>query len=273
MSDFSNPRKPSTVRYPAGKQPYDGLVTPDGRYFLAGLFGRTGLRCWTCGRQTKACAASLMAMAAARRSLGPQDAASSRLAIAGDRAYLPAVGRHEVLVVDTRSWKEGRPDRGEGPAGVRDGASRRSPGVGELRLPDNGWVNVIDTLESKVIRTLEPGKAVLHMEFTPRGEEVWLSARDDNRVRIIDPMVSAPSGPDAASASGIFFTTAPSASASEARNGMRIRYSAGARYQGHRLSTAQCLPARPAADQTAIRRDRPARGVSCGHDRRAPEGC
>ncbi|HOB47589.1 MAG TPA: cytochrome D1 domain-containing protein, partial [Zoogloea sp.] len=37
VTDFSDPRKPVTTRYPAGKQPYDGLVTPDGRYFLAGL--------------------------------------------------------------------------------------------------------------------------------------------------------------------------------------------------------------------------------------------
>jgi len=27
---------------------------------------------------------------------------------------------------------------------------------------------------------------VLHMEFTPRGEEVWLSARDSNRVTVVD---------------------------------------------------------------------------------------
>ena len=27
-------------------------------------------------------------------------------AVAGRRAYLPAIGRHEVLVVDTESWQE-----------------------------------------------------------------------------------------------------------------------------------------------------------------------
>lgn len=29
--------------------------------------------------------------------------------------------------------------------------------------------------------------AVLHMEFTPRGEQVWISSRDDNVVRVYDP--------------------------------------------------------------------------------------
>jgi protein NirF len=27
---------------------------------------------------------------------------------------------------------------------------------------------------------------VLHLEFTPRGENVWISARDDNRVAVYD---------------------------------------------------------------------------------------
>jgi len=37
VSDFSDRRRPQTQRYPAGLQPYDGLVTPDGRYYLANI--------------------------------------------------------------------------------------------------------------------------------------------------------------------------------------------------------------------------------------------
>jgi len=47
-------------------------------------------------------------------------------------------------------------------------------------------VQVIDTESGEVVRTLEPGRAVLHMEFTPRGEAVWISARDDDRVVVYD---------------------------------------------------------------------------------------
>jgi protein NirF len=45
---------------------------------------------------------------------------------------------------------------------------------------------VIDVATRKIIKTLKPGKAVLHMEFTPRGEQVWISARDSDRVNIYD---------------------------------------------------------------------------------------
>ena len=52
------------------------------------------------------------------------------------------------------------------------------------------------------------GKGILHMEFTPRGENVWLSARDDNKVLIYDTATFARVGEIAANnPSGIFFTT------------------------------------------------------------------
>ncbi|PZR18885.1 MAG: protein nirF, partial [Azospira oryzae] len=75
-------------------------------------------------------------------------------------------------------------------------------------FPDNGWVQVIDTLEGKVTHTLQPGKAILHMEFAPRGEAVWLSARDDNKVTVFDTRTKAPVAElKAESPSGIFFTS------------------------------------------------------------------
>ena len=50
-------------------------------------------------------------------------------------------------------------------------------------------------------------RLVLHMEFTPRGEKVWVSVRDDNRIEVYDTerlekLKTLP----AASPSGIFFT-------------------------------------------------------------------
>jgi protein NirF len=63
----------------------------------------------------------------------------------------------------------------------------------------------VDSLE--LVETLAPGKAVLHMEFTPRGEQVWISVRDDNRLNLYDTtsfelLKTLP----AESPSGIFFT-------------------------------------------------------------------
>jgi protein NirF len=67
---------------------------------------------------------------------------------------------------------------------------------------------VIDTLNGRIEKTLQPGQAILHMEFAPRGEEVWLSARDDNTVSIYDTATFARKATlTADSPSGIFFTS------------------------------------------------------------------
>ena len=67
---------------------------------------------------------------------------------------------------------------------------------------------VIDTVSGQVTHTLQPGRGILHMEFLSKGHEVWLSARDDNRVVIYDTATKTPIGGfDSLSPSGIFFTT------------------------------------------------------------------
>jgi protein NirF len=53
-------------------------------------------------------------------------------------------------------------------------------------FPHNGVVQVIDVPQMKKIADLSPGRVILHMEFTPRGEQAWVSSRDDNVVVVYD---------------------------------------------------------------------------------------
>jgi len=58
-----------------------------------------------------------------------------------------------------------------------------------------------------IVKTLQPGKGVLHMEFTPRGEHIWVSVRDENRVDVYDSETFEKIGElRADKPSGIFFT-------------------------------------------------------------------
>ena len=44
IADMADPAAPAITRYrDVGAQPYDGLITPDGRHYLAGLFGEDGV--------------------------------------------------------------------------------------------------------------------------------------------------------------------------------------------------------------------------------------
>ena len=210
ISDLSTPAQPRTTRLRnIGHQPYDALVTPNGRHYIAGLFGEDGLAMvdlWEEKPQV-------------RRILGDYGRGQEPLpvykmphlrgwAVAGRRAYLPAIGRHEVLVVDTDTWQEvGRIAVAGQPVFVMARPDGRQVWV-NFAVPDYHRVQVIDTTTQKIVRTLEPGKAVLHMEFTPRGESVWISARDDHRVTVFDTQsfaVQATMTID--SPSGIFFTS------------------------------------------------------------------
>ena len=60
--------------------------------------------------------------------------------------------------------------------------------------PLNDTIDIVDTLTLKVIHRFAPGPAVLHMEFTPRGNEVWVSVRDADRVDVYDAATFAKKG-------------------------------------------------------------------------------
>jgi protein NirF len=210
VADLSDPRAPKIDRHrDVGRQPYDGLVTPDGRYYIAGLFGEDGLALLDLWHPEQG----------VRRILDGYGRGSEKLpvykmphlrgwAIAGEFAYLPAIGRHEVLVVDTRDWRMVArvPVAGQ-PVFVIARPDRRQVWV-NFAFPDNALVEVIDTETRRVAHRLEPGKAVLHLEFTPRGEAVWISARDDDRVLVYDTTTLARVASLVVdSPSGIFFTS------------------------------------------------------------------
>ena len=209
VADISDPAKPQVRRFKdVGRQPYDALITPDGRYYVAGLFGEDGmalLDLWDLD-------------AGVRRILPGYGRGEEKLpvykmphlegwAIAGDRAFVPAVGRHQVLVMDTRTWQEvGRVDVLGQQVFVMARPDGRQVWV-NFATPDNGQIQVIDTPSLKIVQTLAPGPAVLHMEFEPRGEAVWVSVRDADRVDVYDTATFARTATlPAEKPSGIFLT-------------------------------------------------------------------
>jgi protein NirF len=209
VADLSEPARPQVQKFRGvGRAPYDGLVTPDGRYYLAGLFGEDGVVLLDLWQPERGVRRILIDYGKRGEKLPVYKMPHLRgWAIANGRAYLPGVGRHEVLVVDLRSWREITriPVQGQ-PVFVMARPDGRQVWV-NFAIPKNGTVQVIDTMSNQIMRTLAPGRAVLHMEFTPRGEAVWISARDDHRVlvydtRTLEPVATLP----ADNPSGIFFS-------------------------------------------------------------------
>jgi protein NirF len=208
IADFSGPEPAITKFAGIGANPYDGLITADGRTYIAGLFGEDGLTMidlWAADPEPRRI---LPGYGAGREDLPVYKMPHLEgWALAGEQFVLPAVGQHEVLWVDARSFEEtGRTATHGQPVFAMAQPASRHVWV-NFAPPLNDTVQVIDTLTHEVVHELTPGPAVLHMEFTPRGTEVWISVRDAGRIDIYDTRTFEKLGEVAAdSPSGIFFT-------------------------------------------------------------------
>lgn len=191
-----------------GQQPYDALIDPSGRYYITGLFGEDGLALLDLWHPENGVSRILPDYGRGEKRLPVYKMPHLEgWTMAGRQAFFPAVGRHEVLVADTADWTlvERIAVHGQ-PIFVMSRPDQRQVWV-NFAHPDNDVVQVIDTQRREVIATLSPGDAVLHMEFSPRGEQVWISARDSDRVTVYDTRTFeeiARLGSE--SPSGIFFT-------------------------------------------------------------------
>ncbi len=207
IADFSGDLK-ITKLTGMGEFPYDGLITPDGRTYITGLFGQDGMTAIDLWQDPPKVQHILPHYGRGEEKLPVYKMPHLEgWALAGDRFVLPAVGHHEVLWVDSRSLKEvaRTPVYGQ-PVFAVARPDGRFVWV-NFAHPRNDRVQVIDTLTGKVVKEILTGPATLHMEFAPRGAEVWISVRDENKVKIFDTDSFEQIGEIAAdSPSGIFFT-------------------------------------------------------------------
>ncbi|AEI95091.1 cytochrome D1 domain-containing protein [Roseobacter litoralis] len=191
-----------------GANPYDALITGDGRRYIVGLFGEDGMS--TLDLWSDAPVAQRILPGYGR---GEEPLPVYKMphlegwALAGDRFALPAVGRHELLWLDAQKLTElGRTKTHGQPVFAVARPDGRHVWVNYAH-PHNDTVQVIEAASGEVLHTLKPGPAVLHMEFTARGHQVWVSVRDANRIDIYDTQTFEKIGEvPAETPSGIFFT-------------------------------------------------------------------
>ncbi|WP_197917783.1 cytochrome D1 domain-containing protein [Thiosulfatihalobacter marinus] len=191
-----------------GDRPYDALITANGRTYITGLFGEDGLTALDLWDESPAPIRVLP-----NYGRGQEDLPVYKMphlegwALAGNEFVLPAVGHNEVLWIDANTLQEtGRTQTYSQPVFAMARPDGRQVWV-NFAHPKNDTIQVIDTVTKKVIHEFKPGPAVLHMEFTPRGNEVWISVRDAGKVMIYNTQTFEKIGEiDADSPSGIFFT-------------------------------------------------------------------
>jgi protein NirF len=188
IADFGDGATPKLTKFAnVGRLPYDGNVTSDARHYLAGLFGEDGfahIDLW---------APELKCERVAQNYFGGQQ----RLPVykmphlegwgqSAGELLLPACGAHEVLAIDlqTMGLKKRIPTHGQ-PVFCVARPDGREVWV-NFAHPLNDTVQIIDVPALEVVHSFTPGPGVMHLEFTPRGNEIWISARDADRVVVMD---------------------------------------------------------------------------------------
>lgn len=207
--DMHTPDTPKLTKFTdTGDQPYDALISPDGRYYIAGLFGEDGMALLDLWHPERGVKRILSGYGKGEQKLPVYKMPHLEgWAMAANLAFVPAVGRHSVLVIDTINWQQVGEIQTHGqPVFVMVRPDHRQVWV-NFATPKNDTIQIIDVESQQIIKTLAPGKGVLHMEFTPRGEHVWMSIRDEDRIDIYDTgTLEIIAQLPAEKPSGIFFT-------------------------------------------------------------------
>lgn len=188
--DASDPAFPVTHRVPTEQPlPYDAMITPDGRWYVVVHLG-----------SARASVLDLRDPDAGVREISLEDesVAGERTApvklphvaswaVAGDWCFVPLVGEERLAVLNRKTWELERsvPLRGHPVYSVAS-PSGTEVWVSFSGEEDDAYLQVIDTETLAIKDTIRVGKRVYHLDFTPRGSHVLVSANGDDKLVLVN---------------------------------------------------------------------------------------
>lgn len=172
----------------SGGEPYDAMITPDGRWYVVGHMGSDVVSVLDLKNPVAVKSVSL-------RDPKQRFAQSSPVklphmaswAVAGDGVFVPLVGEKRMVVLDRHSWAfvKSIPVRGH-PVYSVAAPTGREVWVSFSGEGDDAYLDVVDAEALEVKKSLEVGGRVYHLDFTPRGSHVIVSANKDEKLVLID---------------------------------------------------------------------------------------
>lgn len=187
--DANDPAFPVTHKYEnIGEKPYDGLLTPDGRYYISGLFNSpwvTMIDLWNMEEPTRVPLPKLEIEGGEKPVLKIPHLEG--WVVAGDEIYAPVIGGAGLAIVDKKSLKVSRTIKLRGfPVFSITAPDSRTIWVNYVMGDSHDTVDVIDTRSKEIVKTLKPGPGIYHMQFTPKGEAVYISSNGSDKVFVYD---------------------------------------------------------------------------------------
>lgn len=187
--DANDPAFPVTRKYgDIGEKPYDGLLTPDGRYYIAGLFNSPWvvmIDLWNMEGLTRVPLPKLGIEGGEKPVLKIPHLEG--WVVAGDEIYAPVIGGAGLAIIDKKSLKVTKTVKLRGfPVFSMTAPDSRTIWVNYVMGDYHDTVDVIDTTTREVVKTLKPGPGIYHMQFTPKGEAVYISSNGSDKVFVYD---------------------------------------------------------------------------------------
>jgi len=188
--------------------PYDAMITPDGRYYVVGHMESDRVSVLDLSRPE----AGIREVSLRDPKRNYDKAMPVKLphlaswAVAGEWIFVPLVGEDRLAVLDRASWEfsQSIPLRGHPVYAVRS-PTEREVWVSFSGEENDAYVQVIDVEHLTVVDTLRLGRRIYHMDFTPRGSHVLVSANADNKLLLVNASTrEIEDSVDVASPSGIF---------------------------------------------------------------------
>ncbi len=169
--------------------PFDAFLSSDGRYYVAGHFESDRLTLVDLWHPEKGVREISVrdTSSEAERSRPVKMPHMSMWAVSGSEAYIPLVGEKRLAVLDREKWefKKSIPLRGNPVYAIMSPAGREI-WVTFSGADDDRFIQIIDTETGETRETIEAGRKIYHLSFSPRGDEVYVSANADNRFLVID---------------------------------------------------------------------------------------
>lgn len=178
-----------------GDTPYDQLISPDGRNYVVGLLNSPWvgvLDTWKLDEIKK------VDMSERRGEIKKEYEKVpiyhiphlESWAVSGDLAFVPAIGEKRVIVYNMKDWSfiKSIPIAGT-PLFVVVRPGGREVWVDNVDAPGSEaerLIQVIDVETLEVKKTIDAGKGAIDPQFTPKGEAVYISIREEGKVAVYD---------------------------------------------------------------------------------------
>ena len=178
-----------------GDTPYDQLITPDGRHYLVGLLNSDWmglLDTWKLDGVKK------IDMRERRTGLKAEGEKVplyhiphlESWGIANGLAFVPAFAEKRVIVYDMKDWSvvKSIPVAGTPLFVVARPGGREVwvDNVGAPGSPEERTMDIISVESLSVKKSRDAGKGALDPQFTPKGEAVYISIREEDKVAVYD---------------------------------------------------------------------------------------